>query len=297
MSTSLTPGTHTIELDGVAQRYHVAGSGPVCLAHPGGPGFTWEYLRLPALEERLTMVYVEPLGTGGSGRLAAHPDGYSRARYAQALDGLIEHLGVPKVHLLGHSHGGFVTQYYALNHDDRLAGIVLYDSAPATGGEHFEEALRNLGTFTTKNAGNPKLQDVLDAWAMVPTIADDETFTSVSRRLFPAFFADYWSRESEFAPALASVNGSFVSGLDEHGAPDLIDDREALASLKTPALVVVGRHDFICGPRWAAELADLIPDSTQVVLERSGHFGHLEQPAEFTRAVADFVTSTADQAR
>jgi proline iminopeptidase len=65
-----------------------------------------------------------------------------------------------------------------------------------------------------------------------------------------------------------------------------IDDRDRLGSIATPTLVIVGRHDFICGPRWAGELHEGIPGSELVVLEDSGHFGHLEQPAEFARAVA-----------
>ncbi|MFD1930767.1 alpha/beta fold hydrolase [Nonomuraea mangrovi] len=124
VTTPLSPGTHTVDVGRVAQRYHVAGTGPVCLAHPGGPGLSWEYLRMPAAEELLTLVYVEPIGTGASGRLPAHPHGYTRERYAQALDGLIRHLGVARVHLLGHSHGGFVAQHYALTRPDRLAGVV-----------------------------------------------------------------------------------------------------------------------------------------------------------------------------
>ncbi|SEP52635.1 hypothetical protein [Amycolatopsis saalfeldensis] len=56
MTDRLTPGTHTVELDGVRQRYHVHGRGPVCLAHSGGPGITWEYLRMPAVAEHLTVV-------------------------------------------------------------------------------------------------------------------------------------------------------------------------------------------------------------------------------------------------
>ncbi|MBE8516863.1 alpha/beta hydrolase [Amycolatopsis sp. H6(2020)] len=63
-----------------------------------------------------------------------------------------------------------------------------------------------------------------------------------------------------------------------------------LGSLAVPALVVVGRFDVICGVRWAHELADLIPGSRLVVLEHSGHFGHLEEPELFGQAVAEFVT-------
>lgn len=288
----LSPGSHTIEAHGVALRYHVHGTGPVCVAHSGGPGVFWEYLRMPAVERHLTMVYVEPIGTGGSGRLASHPHGYTRARYAQALDALLDHLDRPKVHLLGHSHGGFVTQHYALHHGDRLAGIILYESAPLTGPEHVAEALRLLDEFAGRNAGNPGLQAVLDAWGSVPAISDDAEFTAALRGVLPSYLADYWGREQEFAPLRAAVTGWHITGLDEHLQPEVIDDRAALGSITVPALVVVGRHDVICGVRWARDLHKLIPGSDLLVLEDSGHFGHVEEPETFARAVTDFVTST-----
>lgn len=69
---------------------------------------------MPGVEEFLTMVYVEPLGTGGSQRLPSHPHGYTRERYSRSLIGLLDRLSLPRVFLLGHSHGGFVAQYIAL---------------------------------------------------------------------------------------------------------------------------------------------------------------------------------------
>jgi hypothetical protein len=74
-----------------------------------------------------------------------------------------------------------------------------------------------------------------------------------------AYFADYWGREQEFAPLRATVRGWHISSFDEHLVPEIIDDREALASMTVPALVVVGRYDVICGMRWARELSKLIP--------------------------------------
>ncbi len=75
MPSVLAPGTHSIAVNGVAQHYHVSGMGPYCIAHAGGPGIDASYLRLPLLEESLTMVYLDPIGTGSSGRLATHPRG------------------------------------------------------------------------------------------------------------------------------------------------------------------------------------------------------------------------------
>ncbi|MGS2811439.1 alpha/beta fold hydrolase [Nocardia sp. MW-W600-9] len=176
MTGALTTGTHAFDSDGVIQRYHVYGSGPVCLVHPGGPGIHWEYLRMPALEQHLTMVYIEALGTGESGRLPNR--------------------------------------------------------------------------------------------------------------------ADYWGDEPRWTAVRDALRAGYISGLDALGAPDLVDDRADLPALTVPALVVVGRFDVICGPRWAQELHDRIPDARLVVLENSGHLGHLEEPERFAEAVRDFVLPT-----
>ncbi|WP_326726958.1 alpha/beta hydrolase [Streptomyces phaeochromogenes] len=289
LTNPLDAGTHTVEIDGVVQRYHVHGTGPVCVAHSGGPGIFWEYLRMPALERHLTMVYPEPVGTGASGKLPSHPHGYTRPRYSQFLGALIDHLGVPEVHLLGHSHGGFVVQYHALNHPERIAGVILYDSAPLTGPEHGAEAMRLVQLFAERHADHPGLTEVLAAFQAISTISDDAQMTAVARGLLPSYFADYWGREEEFAPLRASVRATHISGLDENLAPHVIDDRADLGSLTVPALVVVGRHDVICGVRWAEELHALIPGSELLILENSGHFGHIEEPEAFSRAVTRFV--------
>ncbi|MFH9969270.1 alpha/beta fold hydrolase [Streptomyces mirabilis] len=89
----------------------------------------------------------------------------------------------------------------------------------------------------------------------------------------------------------ASVRAAHISGLDENLSPHVIDDRADLGSLTVPTLVVVGRHDVICGVRWAEELHLLIPGSELLILENSGHFGHLEEPEAFSQAVTRFVTA------
>jgi pimeloyl-ACP methyl ester carboxylesterase len=277
MSTStahtdpLSPGTHSYRTGGIVQRYHVHGRGPVCVAHPGGPGIFYEYLRMPALEEHLTMVYVEPVGTSEDSRLPSHPHGYTRERYSRFLQVLINRLGVSKVHLLGHSHGAFVAAYHALHRPEQVSGVVLYEGAPVTGPEHGAEAGRMVEAFVTKHAGHPGLPDVLAAFGAMAEISSDEQTLAVARGVLPSYFADYWGNEERLAPFRDAVRAAYISGRDEDLVPEVIDDRAALKGLEPPALVVVGRHDVICGPRWAFELDELIPDSQLLVLENSGH--------------------------
>lgn len=292
----LVPGPHEVDVDGLTQRYHVYGSGPICLAVPGGPGVAWDSLRTPALEECLTMVYVEPLGTGGSQRLASHPHGYTRERYTQSLTGLLDRLALPRVFMLGHSHGGFVWQHFALRHPDRLQGLALYESAPVTGPEHMAEAAARVDEFVQRNQDRPELAASLAALQMVGSSTDDETLTAALRGLLPISFARHWDREDEFHRLRETVTCTYVSSLDEDGVPDLIDDRAALPELTVPTLVLVGRHDMICGPRWARELHALIPRSQLVVLEDSGHLGHVEEPEAFASAVRAFAESTRAEA-
>ncbi|MEV6072281.1 alpha/beta hydrolase [Nocardia sp. NPDC052001] len=289
---ALDRGVHAFDSDGVLQRYHVYGNGPVCLAHPGGPGIHWEYLRMPELEQHLTMVYVEALGTGASGRLPTHPNGYTRERYSIALQRIIDHLGVPEAFLLGHSHGAFVAAYHAIHRPERLAGIILYEGAPVTGPEHGAEAARRLQEFAAAHADRPGLADVLATFAGMQDISSDEQTLAVARGVLPSYIADYWGDEQRWAPLRDALQASYISGLDALGAPDLIDDRTDLPKLTVPALVVVGLFDVICGPRWGRELAALIPDSRLVILEHSGHLGHLEEPERFADAVRDFALSS-----
>jgi pimeloyl-ACP methyl ester carboxylesterase len=292
----LAEGVHTFEVDGCVLSYHVHGTGPVCVAHPGGPGIFWGYLRAPELEQRLTMVYLEPAGTGGSDRLAGHPHGYTRARYSRHLAALIDHLQVPRVHLLGHSHGGFVAQYHALHRPEQLAGVVLYDSAPVNGPGLGAEAMRAIGEFAARHAGKPGLESALGAFQEIPGISDDESHVRVARAVLPVYLADYWADDRRWALMQSALETTYISGLGEHGEPDVVDDRAALSALKVPTLVVVGRFDVMCGMRWGEELHRLIPGSQLLVLEHSGHFGHLEEPGQFAREVAAFVTATATAA-
>jgi len=279
----LTRGVHELLVDGVRQVYHVAGRGPVCVAHAGGPGLHWSYLRSTALEEHFTVVYVEPVGTGRSGRLA-DPGEYGTATYVRFLAAVVEHLGAGPVHLLGHSAGGFVAQTYALARPDRVAGLILYSTAPAAGPELWAAAMAGLAAYPGRHPGVPEAASVPAAFERALAAADDDSMSSAFAAAIPVYFADFWSRRSEFAEFAAGIRMSRVPATAADPAP--FDVRDRLDELTMPAVVIIGRHDFICGPRWGEVLAAGIPGARVRVLERSGHFGHVEEPGAFAAAAA-----------
>jgi proline iminopeptidase len=114
--------------------------------------------------------------------------------------------------------------------------------------------LRNVAD---RHAGKPGLDAALGAFKEIPEINDDATHVRIARAIMPLYLADYWADEPRCSSMRAALQANHFSGVDEDGAPDLFDDRDELGTLEVPTLIVVGRHDFICGPHWAARLRHL----------------------------------------
>jgi proline iminopeptidase len=271
-------------VDGLRLTYHVHGSGPVCLAHPGGPGIHWPYLRLPELERHLTMVYVEPVGTGSSDPL---PGGnYTMERYAYFVDQLTQRLGADKAFVLGHSHGGFVALQTGLDYPERVAGLIVYDSMAYNGQELGEQAFRNIEAYVAaRPAGDPLAEQVLAAWK--ETTNDHDQELDMLQRLLPVYFKDFEAIEPRLVDWLPTLDLTY----DANRQDSAWDIRGRLGEFVVPTLVIVGVADFICPVNSARELADGIPGAELVILNQSGHFGHIEEADAFNDAVLKFTAA------
>jgi proline iminopeptidase len=288
MHPALTPGAHSITVDSIVQRYHVHGAGPVCVVHPGGPGLSWDHMRLPGLESSNTMVYVEPIGTGESGRLP-ETDLYTLARYATHLRAIVEAVGGRGTALLGHSHGGSVLQQYITTYPDSVRALVLVCSTPAGNGELIRETADNLSRFAEQHAQHSEAADVVAAYLDVLTATDDHTLTHALRRLFPAYFRDYW--DSGSYASLFKLRSAITAWAEpsNRGGFERTDFRDDLARVRTPALVIAGAWDPIISPRWSRALEVSLPGSWLVQFPNSAHMPHLEEPDIFGRIVTEFL--------
>jgi proline iminopeptidase len=276
----LAPGAHRIEIPGAVISIHVAGTGPLCLALPGGPGIDAAYLRSPA-ERHLTLIYVDPVGTGASSRLP-EPAGYGRARAVADLEKLRAALGLERVCLLGHSHGGTIALLYALAHPARVSRLILYDTTARVDDELRERAWAEL----ERRRDASWYADVRAGFAE-PVETDDDA-TRAMLKTAPAYFFDWDARAAEHAAALGRSRVTAAAMKAEAGAAP-VDLRRDLGRIRAPTLVLVGRHDFVCSLPFARELATGIPGARLVVFARSGHFAHLEEPEAFAAAISAFV--------
>jgi proline iminopeptidase len=282
----LVPGDHRVNLPGVGIHYRVEGKGPVLVLHPGGPGMEWKYARMPALEKFLTVVYLDPRGAGESTR----PSGsaaYGMAEYVSDLESLRVALGLGRMLLLGHSHGGMVAQSYALAHPSSLRGLILCATSPATG----EEWTRDVETNLKQRHSEPWYSDAAAAFAGEEKASTDADLSALFRREVPLYFYRYEPFRERMEPVLRDLRIS-VEPVRQFGleAPRF-DLRSRLGEIRSPTLILAGRHDFVCGPRWAETMHAGIPGSKLVILESSGHFLYLEEEEAFARAVREFAAT------
>jgi len=293
-SPVLTQGAHQVTVAGSRIFYHVAGSGPVVLVHPGGPGIEWSFVRMPRLETFATVVYIEPIGTGASGRLS-DPHGYTFDRYVGDVEGVRAHLGLQTFVFLGHSHGGFVAQAYALAHPERLRGLILYDTSPTTGIDWQKDVASNLEWFQKE----PWFREATEALAQETSATTDAEITAIFKREMPLYFAEWTRRAKEYEPSRRNVRLTIAPSKttsdslapSQVGVAPVFEVRDRLRSISTPTLVIVGKRDFVTSEKFGRMLHDGIPGSKLLLLEHSGHMGHLEEPEAFSRGIRDFLNT------
>jgi pimeloyl-ACP methyl ester carboxylesterase len=276
--------------DGRTLAWHERGSGPPLILHPGGPGCSSAYFgELPELEAERTLMLLDPRGTGDSDR-PADPSAYELEDYAADVEALREHLGLDRIDLLGHSHGGFVAMTWAGNHPERVGRLILSNTAA-----RFTDQIRaHRMARIESHRGQPYFEDALEALDAhrEGRYSSDEELTDLFRRdwvlqLAPEVDADPiiegLTRAGNNADALRHFNEVVSNAMDQ---------RPVLRRIESPTLVITGELDSF-GPVPAREIADALPDPTVVVLPGADHFIFLQpehRPA-WSRAVLDFLGS------
>ncbi len=71
------------------------------------------------------------------------------------------------------------------------------------------------------------------------------------------------------------------------------DLRPQLPNVTCPTLVTVGRTDWVTPVSSAETIASLIPNSTLVVFEKSGHSPQYEEFDLFQKVMRDFLATLA----
>lgn len=227
---------------------------------------------------RSSRMPVRPPGTLRRLLARPRPDAYDLADMAADAFGLLEHLGIERVHLVGMSMGGMISQTLAARHPDRVASLTSIFST--TGHRGVGQPARS----TIARLGRRPARTVEESV---------ERHLSMLRHIGSATFAPDESLERAWATAVWD-RGEGLRGpagvARQIGAIQASGDRtEELGRITAPTLVVHGDTDRMVHPSGGRATADAVPGARHVEVPGMGHHlgpGVLDRLVELTTDLA-----------
>jgi pimeloyl-ACP methyl ester carboxylesterase len=186
----------------------------------------------------------------------------SIAGYAQVIVELLDALHLDRATLVGHSMGGAISQYLALEHPQRVERLVL------------------VGTGARLRVLPILLEGLLQHFGSTVEMMLDWAYSSNCSSEIRQLGRKEWL---ENEPSV--VHGDFA-------ACDNFDVMGKLGKISCPALVLCGEDDMLTPPKYAHYLQDSIPGASLSIIPEAGHMVMVEQPELVNRAIAEFLTAT-----
>src|SRR3954451_15483221 len=123
------------DVNGVHMYYETYGEGtPLVLLHGGMLSIDLNFAGLiPTLAKKHRVIGVE---LQGHGRTADTDREITPAALASDVVGLLDHLGIERAHVLGHSMGAAVALELAVSHPDRVRRVVALSASVRPDGMH-----------------------------------------------------------------------------------------------------------------------------------------------------------------
>jgi pimeloyl-ACP methyl ester carboxylesterase len=269
-----------VRVGGVEIEYEEAGEGvrPFVLVH-GFTGsrddFREHVAPLAALGRTLVP---DQRGHGGSTNLG-EPAGYTLDALVGDLDAFLDAAGAPRCDLLGHSMGGMVALRLALRRPDRVASLILMDTAAGPLDARVRPAFDALGQ-AARQLGMAHLARLAREHGKVDPQRPPAAKRCEERMGSDLFWARIEAKLLRMDPEAFATLGPMLALHESVGA--------RLGEIRCPTLVMVGEQDRPFLPA-AEELARGIPRARHVVIEGAAHSPQLESPESWLAAVRDHL--------
>lgn len=261
-------------VNGVDLEYEVFGTGePVLLISPVLADGFLPLIERPELGGRYQLIHYHKRGWVGSTDTEQMVSVEEHTRDAVAL---LDHLGVSRAHVAGHSSGAAAAAQMALDFPDRVQSVVLLELSLLSlpNGQAFLEGagpvldLYESGDHETAFASFMSAVSGLD-WSTCRTILEERVPGMVEQSVKDAH--TFFGVE---LPALTQWQF----------------DTDLAGAIPHPVLSVVGSETQ---PLWV-EVAEFLRSTIRDVEEREidgvGHLLHLQRPEPVARAMADFLS-------
>jgi pimeloyl-ACP methyl ester carboxylesterase len=266
---------------GFAIHYEIHGDGAgiplVLVMGMGGTCQGWLSVTVPDLVKsgRRCLIF-DNRGAGQS----EDPGGpITTAEMAEDTRALLDHLAIPRAHVLGGFLGGMIAQELAIAHPERVASLIL------------------VGTYARADA---KRRAILDLWKRMVEIGVPAELRIKKRLIWT--LGDATMEQEDLIEAMWRFYLRDDAPMDDKvfarqaEACMRHDALERLSQITAPTMCVNGEGDILTPPVLSREIASRIKDSRIVLLPNAGHLVAAELAPRFNRLVIRFLAEVERQA-
>ncbi len=285
----MTPTERMLDVPGGRVWCGTYGGGPavpLVVLH-GGPGMPSHYLEtLTALADERPVILFDQLGCGRSDR-PADPSLWTVERAVAEVEAVRRGLGVDRMHVLGHSWGGFLALAHAAAHPGPVASLVLSSPLVSVAGWTQDAAalVSRLPVEVQRTIAEHERRQAFHTPAYVEATEEFNRRFLCTLDPWPAALRRAFEEMGE-APYLEMWGPSEFTQTGNLAGADLTP---VLPGLRVPSLWVAGDQDEV-SPARLADFAEQASGRAEVV-EGGSHCLHLEQPERYLALVRGFLES------
>jgi len=272
------------DINGIKICYEIYGSDnniPIILIHGFGAKKEIWNSQVGALSKKFKVITFDIRGSGKSDR-PNKP--YTMGMFADDIKGLMDHLNIKKVHLVGRSLGGMIAQHFVLNHPKCVDKLVLITTNPGMPDEQGAEMLKESYIEGLKRL---KEDPVKEFWQKARVLYYQK-FRKQMEANPKKKFHGIWSvedliRESTIDPPTPQDIENRAHAIAKHNT------LERLSEIKNKTLLLAASHDRLTPKSSMIEMHKNIPNSTLKIIEKAGHFMTLSRAPEINKIIIDFL--------
>jgi 2-hydroxy-6-oxonona-2,4-dienedioate hydrolase len=179
----------------------------------------------------------------------------------EIVEGMLDGLGLKRFVLCGNSLGGLIAIDYALQHPERVRGLVLAGSA----GLYERSLTQGVRPQATREFVRTVIEDIFHAQTLITDSLIDDWYASISDR-------DY---------------ARFILRISRATRDRCVE--EELCKIQAPTLIIWGSNDKITPPYVGEQFRDRIAGATLQFIDECGHSPNLEQPHAFGNLIETFL--------
>jgi 3-oxoadipate enol-lactonase len=265
-----------VRVDDLEMYFEVHGNGfpLVLISGYSGSSESWDVL-VPRVRDLSKHYRVLTLDNRGTGRSSAPEGDYSIKTMADDAAGLLDFLRISKAHILGQSMGGMIAQELAINHSEKVNGLILACTTPR-------------GSASNAIPGQRKaLEKLRWMFAPPPGMPPEAILEEIMRSCYhKQFFEKNRASIMAFTPKYPTS----LSTLEKHyDAIVKFDTYNRLKRILSRTLVAHGEDDRLILPEGARMLVKQIPNAELKMFKQAGHVVLEEKWQEAKPAILDFL--------